>query len=147
VPSGESGPKIRARIREDPRFRIELEQARAYGKSHSVFTGRVVGTGEPEFLPEDTDGAVALAEEEGDTCPACGRPMAICRSPDVKWTDLDVVEEECHFTMRIAQHTVGDKWRGKSPESRASTMLGTRFREDREPDWTAGLDLRDVEVD
>jgi hypothetical protein len=110
-----------------------------------VFTGRIVGRGQPEFLPEDTDGAIALAEEERDTCPSCGRPISICRSPDVAWTDIEVVEEECHFAMRTAAHTSSEKWQGKSDLSRSATVLGSRFRPGHEADPLMGLDLAEGE--
>jgi len=40
----------------------------------SVFLGRVIGDGEPLWLPEDRYWALALAEVEANACPDCGQP-------------------------------------------------------------------------
>ena len=59
----------------------------------------------------------------------------------MKWTDIDVVEEECHFTKRLAEHTASEKWEKRDATTKNSTVLGTRFRSGHEPDLLAGLDL------
>ncbi|MER6435420.1 hypothetical protein ABT275_03525 [Streptomyces sp. NPDC001185] len=47
----------------------------------SVFLGRVVGEGEPLWLPEDRYWAFALAEVDADRCPDCGQPWGEATSP------------------------------------------------------------------
>lgn len=37
--------------------------------------------GEPLFLPDDTDGALALRLEEDETCTGCGHPMSESMKP------------------------------------------------------------------
>lgn len=41
-----------------------------------MFLGRVVKPGEPQWLPEDREWALALLAEEGDTCTGCGQPLS-----------------------------------------------------------------------
>ncbi|MFJ8027459.1 hypothetical protein [Streptomyces sp. NPDC096311] len=48
----------------------------------SVFLGRVVGDGEPLWLPEDRWWALALAEVEADACPDCGQRWSEATAPD-----------------------------------------------------------------
>jgi hypothetical protein len=48
----------------------------------SVFLGRVVADGEPLWLPEDRDWALALAQVEADSCPDCGQPWSEASSRD-----------------------------------------------------------------
>lgn len=40
------------------------------------------GPGEPLWLPEDTEAALAWAEAQADLCPGCGRPRDECFDPD-----------------------------------------------------------------
>ncbi len=106
------------------------------------------GPGEPLFLPEDTDLAVALAEEERDTCPSCGLPMVWCRDGKTHpFTDHDVVEQVCQPTLRLERHRESDGWKTKHAATQAATRLSTRFREGREPDVGAGLGLPGADDD
>lgn len=99
-------------------------------------------SGEPEFLAEDTDGAIALEEEERDTCPSCGMPKVWCRDPANQFA-FEAFGEQCHVTYVLEAH------RGASNDDATQTAIqtGARFREGFEPDLKAGLDLSDVEVD
>lgn len=45
------------------------------GIPHSVFMGRVVGPGEPMWLPEDADLALEWQAEQDITCKGCGQPV------------------------------------------------------------------------
>jgi hypothetical protein len=108
---------------------------------HSVFTGRVVEPGEPAFLAEDTDGAVALAEEERDTCPSCGMPKVWCRDPANQFA-FEALEEQCHVTYRLAERRAS--WENRPEVQRAATQLSARFRKGHEPDIGAGLVLDDA---
>ena len=107
---------------------------------HSIFVGRPLpGPGEPLFTEDDTAAAVALAEEERDTCPSCGMPKMWCRDKANQFV-FDVHEETCHASYAVAAHRkrVDEK---RSPETRAATMMAARFRPGSEPDITAGLGL------
>lgn len=106
---------------------------------HSVFTGRVQQPGEPYFLRQDTDLAIALAEEERDTCPSCGLPKAWCRDVDNQFA-FEAHEEQCHVTYTLAarRNAVAE---GRSEEVRAAIQTTARFIKGKEPDLAAGLDL------
>jgi hypothetical protein len=107
---------------------------------HSVFTGRVVEPGEPLFLVEDTDGAVALAEEERATCPSCGLPRVWCRDPANQFA-FEPREQECFAAKRLAQHRSSQAWESKHEDTRQATELLARFRDGHQPDIEAGLEL------
>jgi hypothetical protein len=112
---------------------------------HSVFTGRIVGPGEPQFLAEDTDGAIALAEEEADTCGQCGMLRVWCRDPDHQFS-FEAHEEVCWPTYRLAQERNKDTFKGYDDATRTAVQLSARFRDGHEPDLTAGLELGDQET-
>ena len=97
--------------------------------------------GEPVFLPEDTAKAVALAEEERDTCGSCGYPKAWCRGKGSQVTDYEVAQETCQATYRLAMFRESDEWKNRHPASQAGTQMYPRFREGHEPPVTAGLDI------
>jgi hypothetical protein len=114
----------------------------------SVLTGRPAPKpGEPLFLEEDTAAAVALAEEERDSCGSCGMPKAWCRDPKHQFGTFEPVEEVCWVTYRLAQHQAANgEWDKKADDTKRATQLSVRFREGREPDPEAGLEL-DAQVD
>lgn len=105
-----------------------------------MFTGRVVAEGEPLFLADDTAKAVALAEEERDTCPACGMPKAWCRDPVNQFGAFEPVEDFCWASYRLSDHRRA-KVEQMGESQRDALQLSVRFREGREPDVDAGLDL------
>lgn len=107
-----------------------------------MFTGRVVQPGEPEFLREDTDLALALAEEEADTCSSCGFPKAWCRDPRHQFS-FDADESVCWPSYRLAQHRAHTDFDKKDETTRAAVQLAARFRSDpaHQPNMLAGLDL------
>jgi hypothetical protein len=114
---------------------------------HSVFTGRPwPQPGEPLFLPADTEMAVALAEEERDTCPACGLPTAWCRQNEGGRWRFDVDESFCWATYRVASRQNTGKWRSAHEETRQATQLRVKFRPGHEPAMTAGLGIDGKEV-
>ena len=92
--------------------------------------------GEPEFLPADTDGAIALEEEERDTCPSCGLLKVWCRDPDHQFS-FTVQAEQCQATYALSERraAVSDK------PNAAALQLSVRFADGKEPDLWAGLDL------
>lgn len=102
--------------------------------------------GEPLFLKEDSDLALALAEEERDTCPSCGLPKAWCRDPAYQFAGFDAHEETCFATHALALHRKGVDEK-RSDETRAATQTSVRFAAGKSPDPTAGLGLADVELD
>lgn len=104
------------------------------------------GPGEPLFTEDDTAAVIALAEEERDTCPACGYPKAWCRDPGNQFGAFEPHQEFCWATYRLADHrsAVVEKM---SDAQRASVQISARFREGREPDIEAGLELGDGDVD
>ena len=113
---------------------------------HSIFTGRPTpAPGEPLFLEEDTAVAIALAEEERDTCPACGMPKVWCRDPANQFGVFEAVEEQCHVSYAIAAHRKATADRPANEQ--AATQLSVRFKDGRAPDVEAGLELPDAEVD
>ena len=108
-----------------------------------MFTGRVVEPGEPMFLREDTDGAIALEEEERDTCPACGMPKAWCRDPANQFGVFQPAEEQCHATYALTAY--GNQVNESRDEAtRAAVQMWAGFADGKEPDPTAGLDLPDT---
>jgi hypothetical protein len=105
-----------------------------------VFTGRPTpAPGEPLFTEDDTAAALALAEEERDTCPACGFLKVWCRDPNNQFGAFEPHVEFCWATYRLADHRSMIEQMGES--QRAAAQVSPRFREGREPDLTAGLDL------
>jgi hypothetical protein len=109
---------------------------------HSIFTGRPwPRPGEPLFLQDDTDLAVALALEERDTCPSCGLPKAWCRNNDKGRASFDVSEEMCWATRRLAIRQDADDKNKVNPIDRRATQLSVRFRPGYEPDIGAGLNI------
>lgn len=111
---------------------------------HSVFTGRPTpAPGEPLFLDEDTAGALALAEEERDTCPSCGMPKAWCRDPRNQFGVFEPTEEQCHVSYVLA--TRREAWGDRPDVQRAATQLSVRFADGKAPDYEAGLGLAEQE--
>lgn len=96
--------------------------------------------GEEFFTQEDTDYAIALAEEERDACPSCGMPKAWCRDPANQFA-FEPAEATCWPAYRLAQHRRGDKWKSKHDDTKAATQLSARFRKGYEPDIAAGLNI------
>jgi hypothetical protein len=95
--------------------------------------------GEPVFLDADTEGALALAEEEADTCPLCHMPKVWCRDINNQFA-FQAVEEQCHATYAVAMHHASVNEARDEPTRRAiQTFAG--FRGSFRPDFLAGLDL------
>lgn len=84
-----------------------METARAWGVPRSVFLGRVVGAGEPLWLPEDRWWALALAQVEAGTCRDCGHPLAET-TPASSEDTYDADLTRCHGCVgaakRVAAH-------------------------------------------
>jgi YD repeat-containing protein len=105
----------------DAQLRSDIEAATRAGVPYSRFRGderseattyeydpdgrltRSVTVREPEWTDDDRAFLLALLEEERETCPICGHPLALCRDPrtERKWT---VVTEICQ-PGRVAQAT------------------------------------------
>lgn len=113
-----------------------------------MFLGRPwPAPGESLFTREDTDWAIALAEEERDTCPACGFPKVWCRDPDGQFPAFEPAEEVCGATHRLVMHQESEAWKAKHDDTRRATQLSVRFRPGHEPRIDAGLDLDDLQID
>jgi hypothetical protein len=110
-----------------------------------VFTGRVVQPGDPEFLQADTDGAIALAEEEDATCPGCGQLKVWCRAVGNQFA-FEVVEDQCHATHALEVHRAAMNKKRDDATRRAIHMYA-RLPSKAHPDLLAGLDLPTDEQD
>lgn len=62
---------------------------------------RSVTVSDPDWSDLDRGLALALREEQAETCPSCGHPMSVCRDPRTAggW---QVIEEICQ-PSRVAQ--------------------------------------------
>ncbi|MGW4505688.1 hypothetical protein ACWENO_13715 [Streptomyces sp. NPDC004436] len=60
-----------------------------------MFLGRAVAPGEPLWLDEDRDWALALAEVERDSCPDCGHPWSEASASESE-DQYDVALLRCH---------------------------------------------------
>lgn len=111
---------------------------------HSIFTGRVRQPGEPLFLQEDTEAAVALAEEERDACPLCGMPKAWCRDHENGRAAFEAVDDWCWVTYHV-----GERQKRLANENATGRHIpvSARFARDFEPDYWAGLGLAGEERD
>jgi hypothetical protein len=88
-----------------------------------VVLGRVVEPGEPLWLPEDLDWAVALLEEEQSTCKGCGHPLERSLDLDAKW-QAELVR--CH-ACAAAERTLRE-YADAAGEQRAQAMAGLSVR-------------------
>lgn len=102
--------------------------------------GRAWSPGEPLFLPEDRDKAIALAQEERATCPRCGLLKVWCRDPGHQFA-FEPVDDVCWPTARLAEYQRSDAWKKKGPDGQAATLLAVRFRDGYAPSLTADLGL------
>jgi hypothetical protein len=79
-----------------------VETARAWSVPRSIFLGRVVGAGEPLWLPEDRWWALALAEVEAGTCRDCGHALAETTSAGSE-DAYDAEVTKCHGCVGAAK--------------------------------------------
>lgn len=94
----------------DPSERLALDYCAPRGIPLSVFLGRVVYPGEPQWLPEDTTAALDWHIEQAGRCPGCGHNQATTTSKDPP--DYDVEAVVCHACMartREAQRMQGTR--------------------------------------
>lgn len=109
---------------------------------HSIFTGRPVpAPGEQLFTREDTDLAVALAEEERDACPKCGMPRAFCREQEDARARWDVREDFCWVSFRLAQRRPKHNQDGSPSAVERATIVIPTVRPGYEMNLYAGLEL------
>jgi hypothetical protein len=111
---------------------------------HSIFTGRVRQPDEPLFTAEDTDAAVALAEEEADTCSQCGQPKAWCRDAANHQFSFEAVASVCWATEALETYKKTSAYQGLKDTVRAATQVAPKWREGHDPDLVAGLGLDDL---
>jgi hypothetical protein len=67
---------------------------------HSVFTGRIVGPASRSSSPKTPTAAIALAEEEADTCGQCGMLRIWCSDPANQFAFEAHEERVCWPTYR-----------------------------------------------
>jgi len=96
--------------------------------------------GEPLFTRDDTDLAIALAEEEADTCRQCGLPIAVCSDPAYQFA-FTGDQRMCWATYGLTQYKGEIDWDNKLEDTRRATNLFVRFRPGHEAPLDAGLDL------
>lgn len=107
----------------------------------SIFNGRGwPAPGEPFFTPADRAAALALAEEEADTCRQCGMPRSWCRDNATGRARFDVNEEFCWATYRVALRQEKQLKEKVAPAMRAGYVHTPRFNDGHEPDVMAGLE-------
>lgn len=92
-------------------------------------------------MPADTAAVLALAEEEADQCRQCGMPKVWCRDNDKGRARFDVDESFCWATYRIGQRQAKQQKEKADQAMQAAYVLSPKFREGREPDMLAGLDI------
>jgi hypothetical protein len=69
-------------------------------------------------------------------------PKVWCRDPANQFAFV-VTEEQCHVTATQAAHQLSPDWEKKHEATKRATQVSARFRDGREPDFEAGLDLGD----
>jgi hypothetical protein len=112
-----------------------------------VFTGRPwPQPGEPLFLPADTEMAVALAEEERDTCPACGLPKAWCRQVEGGRARFRAEESFCWAVYAVNALRDTTAWQRKNNGNHGAYMVHPAIKPGHEPSMTAGLAINGKEV-
>lgn len=67
-----------------------------HGIPLSVFVGRVVGAGDPQWLERDAQAAVLWQFEQDTRCKGCGRPRSECQVPAGVAPDYEVTVTRCH---------------------------------------------------
>lgn len=102
--------------------------------------------GEPLFTEEDTALAIALAEEERDTCPACGMPKAWCRENKDGRARFDVDNSFCWASYRLALWQKKQDDEKVDPSTQRATQVSVKFRPGYAPDIDAGLGLSEEDA-
>jgi hypothetical protein len=69
-----------------------------------VFLGRLVQPGEPLWLDDDRDWALALTEYENDICDGCGQPRSQTTAPEAEYA-YRAVAIRCHGCKTAAGAT------------------------------------------
>lgn len=76
----------------DPAHRAVIVAARAWGVPVSIFLGRVRVEGVPDWLDEDRQAALELADYEAGLCPGCKDPLS----------ETTVAENEFRYKAELA---------------------------------------------
>ena len=82
-----------------------MEAARSWGVPHSVFTGRVVRSGDPQWTAADTALGVALQVLESVSCSGCGvdRRESMDAESEFEWRAESVRCHGCAARDRAAE--------------------------------------------
>jgi len=75
--------------------RLGLSYCAPRGIPLSVFFGRVVGLGDPQWTQLDTQAAVLWEIEQKSHCSGCGRPRNECHVPEDEAPDYEVILTRC----------------------------------------------------
>jgi len=104
-----------------------LEFCSTAGIPRSVFLGRVVGVGEPLWLPEDRQAALEWQAYQKSLCPGCKRPRVECF--DITMDDrYDVTALQCHACAARDRRA----W-NRSRENNGRPMFGQYYAVTPEP--------------
>jgi hypothetical protein len=106
-----------------------MEYAGPRGIPHSVFLGRVVGPGEPQWLDADRDKAIWWMIHQRQACPECGT------RPDEWADDPDAYVPEPHHCRGCEVAAQGEDYLERH---RKKYRRGTTMRLKRGGDVTAG---------
>jgi hypothetical protein len=89
--------------------------------------------GEPWFLPEDTNWALAhaayKAQVEANRCRLCGLPKEICRDPANQFA-FEVDVERCHATYAMAAAQERAQGKNSNNVSMRSTTWAARLKQE-----------------
>jgi hypothetical protein len=75
--------------------RLALSYCAPHGVPLSVFLGRVVGLGDPQWHEEDAQAAVLWQIEQNVRCTGCGQPRSECMGPEDDAPDYEVTITRC----------------------------------------------------
>lgn len=105
--------------------RVALNYCAPRGIPLSVFFGRVVVSGAPQWLERDAAAALWWQAEEDRRCSNCGRDLNVTLDPETErlW-EAEAIW--CHGCRAV--HRAGLKLAKKDPYLDADPLAGSRFR-------------------
>jgi len=88
-------PALRSLEDMSPEERLALAYCAPRGIPLSVFLGRVVGNGDPQWTPRDAEAAVLWHIEQSARCSGCGRPRNECMVEFAEAPEYEVTPIRC----------------------------------------------------
>jgi len=79
-----------------PLEQVALDYCAPRGIALSVFFGRVVGLGQPQWLEGDWEAALDWQAKENLKCPGCGNPQTECMADEDDAPVYEVEVRRCH---------------------------------------------------